>query len=157
MLACAAAFNTTVGGAQESPPGYVEVLPTAIDWRPSPVPGLHVANLLGSPPEPGPFVIRVTLLPGARVMPHTHTQPSTYTVLAGEWTIGFGETFDAARLRRFPSGSRYRLPAAVPHFHAAGAAETVVQIESIGPRAMEFIAHDPQASDPIHEQRAVPP
>ncbi len=90
-------------------------------------------------------MIRVKLLPGAKVMPHTHSQPSSYTVLAGEWTMGFGMTFDAARLRTFPPGSYYRLPAAVPHYHAAGVAETIVQIESVGPSAMEFIdPDDPQ-------------
>jgi hypothetical protein len=58
------------------------------------------------------------------------------------WTLGFGGTFDASRLRTFPPGSYYRLPAGVPHFHAAGAAETIVQIESVGPSAREFVHPD---------------
>lgn len=103
MLAWAAVLNANAEPGQDAPPDFIQVLPTTIQWLPSPVPGLHVANLLGSPREPGPFVIRVKLLPGAKVMPLTHSRPSSYTVLAGEWTLGFGTTFDAARLLTFSS------------------------------------------------------
>ena len=39
-------------------------------------------------------------------------------MLAGEWKLGFGEKFEAEKLRTFPAGSVYRLPAGVPHFQA---------------------------------------
>jgi quercetin dioxygenase-like cupin family protein len=144
FLIGAFALQEAPGAGQESPPGFRQVLPDGVNWLPSPVTGLHVANLLGHPQEPGPFVIRVKLLPGTKVMPHTHSQASSYTVLSGDWTIGFGPTFDPARLRTFPPGSFYRLPADLPHFHLAGAAETVVQIESVGPSVMEFVTGDPK-------------
>lgn len=88
-LAWAAVLNANAEPDQDAPPEFIQVLPTTIQWLPSPVPGLHVANLQGSPQEPGPFVICVKLLPGAKVMPHTHSRPSSYTALAGEWTLGF--------------------------------------------------------------------
>jgi len=130
----------TASLAQDEPPGFVQAVPSTIRWRPSPaVPGSYVAVLLGNPQEAGPFVIRVKLPPGARVMPHTHSQARTYTVLAGEWKLGFGERYDAAALRSFPPGSLYRLPAKVPHFQAAGLVETIVQIDSVGPSSTDFI------------------
>ncbi len=124
----------------DEPPGFVQVLPTDVKWVPnSTVPGSAVAILLGGPQDSGPIIIRVKLPAGAKVMPHTHREPRTYTVLSGEWRLGFGVKFDDSRLRSYPAGSVYRLPANVPHFQATGVVETVVQIESVGPSSTDFI------------------
>src|SRR5215831_9906644 len=124
----------------DKPPGFVQVLPGAIKWIPSPVvPGTYRAVLLGNPDEEGPFVMRVKAPPGTRIMPHTHREERVYTVLAGEWKLGFGEKFDAAKLMTFPVGSVYRLPANVPHFQATGQSETIVQINAVGPSTTEFL------------------
>src|SRR5215469_4831009 len=117
--------------ALNKPPGFAQVLPGAIKWIPSPVvPGTYRAVLLGNPDQPGPFVMRVKVPPCTRIMPHTHPEARTYTVLAGEWKLGFGEKYDAGKLRSFTEGAIYRLPANVPHFQATGQAETIVQIEA---------------------------
>jgi hypothetical protein len=67
-------------------------------------------------------------------------------VLAGEWQLGFGEQFDAAALRSYPAGSVYLLPAGVAHFQATATADTVVQIEGIGPTDTIYVdpRHDPR-------------
>jgi quercetin dioxygenase-like cupin family protein len=122
------------------PPSFVQVLPSGIKWIPSPVvPGTYRAVLVGNPDEAGPFVMRVKVPPGTRIMPHTHREERVYTVLAGEWKLGFGEKFDAGKLMIFPAGSVYRLPANVPHFQATGQSETIIQINAIGPSTTEFL------------------
>jgi quercetin dioxygenase-like cupin family protein len=122
------------------PPGFAQVLPSAIEWIPSPVvPGTYRAVLLGNPDKAGPFVMRVKVPPGTRIMPHTHREERVYTVLAGEWKLGFGQKFDAEKLMTFPAGSVYRLPANVPHFQATGQSETIVQINAVGPSTTEFL------------------
>jgi hypothetical protein len=63
----------------------------------------------------------------------------SYTVLAGEWKLGFGKKLDLTKLRSYAPGSLYRLPARVPHFQVAGPEGAVVQIESIGPTSTDFI------------------
>ncbi len=124
----------------EEPPGFVQILPSDIKWIPSPVvPGTQRAVLFGNPDQSGPFVMRVKVPPGTRIMPHTHPEARTYTVLAGEWKLGFGEKYDAGKLRSFSAGSIYRLPANVPHFQATGQAETIVQIEAIGPSGHHYV------------------
>ena len=91
---------------QGEPLGFAQVLPSAIKWIPSPVvPGTYRAVLLGNPDEAGPFVMRVKVPPGTRIMPHTHREERVYTVLAGEWKLGFGEKFDGRKLMTFPAGS----------------------------------------------------
>jgi quercetin dioxygenase-like cupin family protein len=124
----------------DKPPGFAQVLPSGIRWIPSPaVPGTYRAVLLGNPDEAGPFVMRVKVPPGRQIMPHTHREERVYTVLAGEWKLGFGEKFDAAKLMTFPAGSVYRLPANVPHFQATGQSEAIVQINAVGPSTTEFL------------------
>jgi quercetin dioxygenase-like cupin family protein len=126
--------------SEEAPAGFVQVLPESVKWLPNPtVPGSQVAILVGNPQMAGPLVVRVKLPPRVEVMPHTHREPRTYTVLAGEWKLGFGAEFDAGRLRSYPAGSVYRLPANVAHFQATGTVETVVQIESLGPSSTDFV------------------
>ena len=130
----------TPARAQSAPPGYVEVKANDVKWTPLPtVPGAQIAVLAGDPTKPGPFVIRVKFPPGTRVPPHTHPDERTYTVLAGEWRLGFGERFDSTVLRSFPAGSLYRLPSRVAHFQESGPMETIIQINSTGPTATEFI------------------
>jgi hypothetical protein len=132
---------------EAAPPGFVERLPDDIKWTPNPaVPGGLTTVLFGDPSKPGPFAIRVRLPPNVRVMPHTHPEARTYTVLAGEWRLGFGERYDAGALRGYPAGSIYRLPPRIAHFQATGPLEAIVQIEGIGPTATDYIdpKHDPR-------------
>jgi len=133
-----AAFAQTLG--QDLPTGFHDVHAREIPWTSNPtVPGGQFAILLGNPSQPGPLVVRVRFPPNTIVAPHTHPEARTYTVLAGTWKLGFGDAYDAKKLRSYPAGSLYRLPARVPHFQASGDIETVVQIESIGPSGTDFI------------------
>ena len=60
-------------------------------------------------------------------------------MLAGEWKLSFGEKFEAERLRTFPAGSVYRLPAGVPHFQATVVQGALIQLESTGPTRTNYL------------------
>jgi quercetin dioxygenase-like cupin family protein len=133
-------FLIVQANGDRQPPGFVGVLPSEIKWRPeSAVPGAQTAVLIGDPDKPVLTVLRVKLPPNVKVMPHTHPVARTYTVLAGEWKLGFGEKFEPEKLRSFPTGSVYHFPATVPHFQATGSQETIVQIEFVGPTRTDFL------------------
>jgi uncharacterized RmlC-like cupin family protein len=120
--------------------GFVEVPVDQVKWQAHPaIRGAEYAVLLGKPSEAGPLIVRVKLPANAQVLPHTHPEARTYTVLAGEWKLGFGSRYDAAALKAYSAGSMYRLPAKVPHFQSAGPQGAVVQIESIGPTSTDFV------------------
>jgi quercetin dioxygenase-like cupin family protein len=124
----------------QPPEGFSDMRPADLKWVANPaVPGGQVAVVFGDPNKALPFAIRVRLPAGARVMPHTHPETRTYTVIAGEWKLGFGRTFDTAALRAYPAGSVYHLPAGVAHFQATDTADTVVQIEATGPSATVYL------------------
>ncbi len=126
--------------AQTPPPEFVQVLPQDVQWKPHPiVPGAQIAVLLGNPSVEGPYAVRMRFPPNSRVQPHTHPEARSYTVLSGEWKLGFGERFDEAELRSYPAGSLYRLPSGVTHFQASGAMETIIQIQGRGPSATTFV------------------
>jgi hypothetical protein len=140
MLVTLALASGALVRAEEAPAGFVSVFRRDIKWLPHPaVPNGQMAILIGDPDKAGPVVLRVRYPANVRIMPHTHPEARTYTVLAGEWKLGFGSKYDAEALRDFPAGSVYRLPAKVPHFQATGPSETIVQIESLGPTATNFV------------------
>jgi quercetin dioxygenase-like cupin family protein len=133
-------------GGDTSSERFISIPASEIRWQPNPtVPGSQVAILIGDPAQAGPLVIRVRFTAPAQIMPHTHPDSRTYTVLAGEWKLGFGTRYEAARLQTYGPGSVYRLPAGIAHFQASGAGETIVQIESVGPTSTDFL---PAAANP---------
>src|SRR3954467_3056866 len=112
-----AAVSALARQTSDLPPGFTERRPDDVQWRPNPaVAGGQLAVLVGDPTKEGPLVIRITMPPNVIVPPHTHPDTRTYTVLKGEWKLGFGERYDPAKLRTYPEGSLYRLPAGIPHF-----------------------------------------
>ena len=77
------------------------ILPEDIDWKPfaalpSPV---RLAVIAGQPSEPGPYMIRVKVPGGVKLMPHRHSEDRIYTVIDGVFYIGVGR-----RIRRRQTG-----------------------------------------------------
>jgi quercetin dioxygenase-like cupin family protein len=52
--------------------------------------------VVGQPAEPGPYVIRVKVPAGVKLMPHKHPEDRIYTVMSGVFYIGLGERFDGS-------------------------------------------------------------
>jgi hypothetical protein len=143
LILAAAAFTLfaqTPALDRQPPAGFSEVRTADLKWLPNPaVPGGPMAIVFGDPARAAPYAIRVRFPAGTRVMPHTHPEARTYTVLSGEWKLGFGRAFESTALRAYPAGSVYRLPPGVPHFQATDTGETVVQIEGVGPSATDYL------------------
>ncbi len=68
-------------------------------------PGAKVAILEGDPSKEGPFVMRVKLPDGYKVMPHTHPKDERATVLSGTMYMGMGGKFDEKATKAMPAGS----------------------------------------------------
>jgi quercetin dioxygenase-like cupin family protein len=112
-----------------------------VDWNPFPAfpPEARLAVLIGDPGQPGPYVIRVKLPAGARMMPHKHSEDRIYTVISGVFYIGLGEEFDEGRLQAFGPGSVIVLPGGQSHFHWAKSGEYITQVSAIGPLGLEYV------------------
>ena len=94
---------------------------------------------MGDPAKPGPYVVRVKLPGGIKLMPHAHPEDRIYTVISGVFYIGLGETFDEKKLMAFPPGTVVVLPGNQPHFHWAKSGEYVTQVSAIGPLGMHYV------------------
>jgi hypothetical protein len=117
------------------------VVPSAIEWRDGPASlpkGAKVAVLEGDPAKAGPFVLRIKLPDGFRVMPHTHPKDERVTVISGTLYLGMGGRFDAKAGKAMPAGSYGRTGAGMKHFGWAKG-ETVIQLHGEGPWVIEYL------------------
>ncbi len=126
-----------------------EVLrPTDLKWVDGPATlqkGSKVVVLEGDPAKEGPFVLRIKLPDGFKVMPHTHPKDERVTVIAGTLYLGMGKTFDEKSATEMPAGSYGRTEAGMVHFGFVKG-ETILQLHGTGPWAIDYInpADDPR-------------
>ncbi|MFI5998727.1 cupin domain-containing protein [Streptomyces sp. NPDC051362] len=120
---------------------FRSVLPQDIDWQPFPgfPPTARLAVLVGDASEPSPYVVRVKLPSGEKLMPHRHEEDRVYTVISGVFYIGHGETFDEEKLVAYPPGADIILPGGTPHFHWAKSGEYITQVTAIGPISLHYV------------------
>jgi quercetin dioxygenase-like cupin family protein len=117
------------------------VLPEDIDWEPFAAfpPSARLAVVVGQPSEPGPYVVRVKVPSGVKLMPHQHREDRVYTVMSGVFYIGLGDQFDGDKVEAYPPGSVIVLPGGTSHFHWAKSGEYVTQVTAIGPISLDYV------------------
>jgi quercetin dioxygenase-like cupin family protein len=118
---------------------FQAILPEDIHWTelPSLPKVARLADMVDHPSEHPPYVIRVKVPAGTRVMPHVHPEHRIYTVMSGVFYIGLGEEFKEEDLKAYPPGSVIVLPGNTPHFHWAKSGEYVSQIMAVGAVPLE--------------------
>jgi len=117
-----------------------------VSWTDDPLfKGVKSAILVGDPTMAEVVVLRVKLPPHYRVPPHTHPYAEIVTVLTGSYGNNFGEKFEPKGEMLKP-GSLFVLPAKHAHYTWTADEETIVQVQFIGPRDIDFInpADDPR-------------
>jgi quercetin dioxygenase-like cupin family protein len=127
--------------AQAAETHHTVVLAEEVKWGPAPPslpPGAQAAVLLGSPAKEGAFVLRLKFPSGFAVPPHRHSKDELVTVISGKFGIGASEKLDRAAAQQLSPGSFVYLPAGMTHYAIADA-ETVVQINGVGPFDITYI------------------
>ena len=133
--------------ARSHQPGQSEfrsILPEDIAWRSFPAfpSAIRLAVLVGDPAKASPYVIRVKVPDGERLMPHQHPEDRIYTVISGVFYLGLGDSFDGDKVKAYPPGSVIVLPGNTIHFHWAKSGEYISQINAIGPLGLEYLDPD---------------
>lgn len=127
------------------------IRPESIEWTTFAAypPEVRLAVLVGDPSQPWPYVIRVKVPGGVKMMPHQHPEDRIYTVISGVFYIGLGERFDESKLTGYGPGSIVVLPGGQPHFHWAKSGEYISQVSAIGPLGLDYLhaADDPRRRD----------
>ena len=115
--------------------------PDSIKWGdPPPVlaPGAQLAVLAGNPTAAGPYVVRLKMPDGYKVMPHWHPTQENVTVISGEFHVGMGDKFEEAGMKALPAGSFVPVPPRMHHY-AVAKGETVVQVHGMGPFKLVYV------------------
>ena len=128
------------------------ILPDDVEWKPFAAfpPSVRLAVIAGQPSEAEPFMIRVKVPGGVKLMPHRHSEDRIYTVIAGVFYVGDGDEFDADKLQAYPPGAVILLPSNTSHFHWAKSGEYIAQVTAIGPLGFEYVnsQDDPRSENP---------
>jgi hypothetical protein len=117
------------------------ILPEDMDWKPFAAfpPSVRLSVIVGQPSEPGPYLIRVRVPHGVKLMPHRHSEDRIYTIISGVFYIGRGDEFDADKLEAYPPGAVIVLPGNTSHFHWAKSGDYIAQVTAIGPLGFEYV------------------
>jgi hypothetical protein len=121
------------------------IRPEDIQWKSFRAfpPAARLAILVGDPALAAPYVVRVLLPAGTKLMPHKHPEDRIYTVMEGVFYIGRGESFDEGKLEAFGPGSVVVLPGDTAHFHWAKSGDYITQVSAIGPLGLDYVdAHN---------------
>lgn len=118
-----------------------QVNPAQLKWGPAP-PGLpsgaRLAVLSGDPGKEGMFTIRLRMPRGYTVPPHHHPADELVTVVAGQLSLGMGETFDRAKAKTLVQGGFVVAPAKMDHYAFTRTGATI-QITAHGPFAITYV------------------
>ena len=147
FIATAALTAAAAALAQaDLPPGGMRITPDELRFGPGRVPGHEIAALIGASNKPGAYVERVRFPANTISQAHSHPEDRTYTVISGTWYVGYGDTYDPAKLKALPPGSFYTEPAHVAHFSLTKDEAVLVQISGQGPSATRFVdaSHAPR-------------
>jgi quercetin dioxygenase-like cupin family protein len=130
---------------------FRSILSENIEWKPFAAfpSSVRLAVVVGQPSESGPYVVRVRVPHGVKLMPHKHPEDRIYTVISGVFYIGLGDEFDADGLQAYPPGAVIVLPGNTPYFHWAKSGEYITQVSAIGPLGLEYVnvKDDPRNRD----------
>ena len=133
-------FSVAVLASAEGPVPE-PVLPESLAWfSPPGNSGLKAAWVVGAEQESGLYALRVRLVPGTRIAPHTHPDTRYSTVLSGTLYVGFGGTVDESAMVAVPAGGVYVAPANQPHYLWARDGEVVYQESGVGPTKTVAVA-----------------
>ncbi len=148
LLSVLALCTLAIGAraADELPEGAFRITTEELKWKAGRVPGHEIAAIMGDSTKPGPYVERVKFPANSISQAHSHPESRMYTVISGTWYVGYGDKYDADKLKALPAGSFYTEPANVGHFSLIKDEPVVVQIIGNGPTATRFVdpAHAPK-------------
>lgn len=102
---------------------------------------MEQVNLVGDPAKPGRYTLRLKFPKGFTIAPHTHPDSREVTIISGTFATGYGERFDADKLKILPAGSFYTEPANVPHYIEIKE-EVVLQVSGTGPSGRLFVERE---------------
>jgi quercetin dioxygenase-like cupin family protein len=132
-----------------STPAHVVLGAKELQWTDAPpaLPrGAKLAVLQGDPSASGEVVtVRLKMPKGYKIPPHFHPTDEAVTVISGSFSMGMGDKLDHSAAKVLGPGGWGLMPRGKHHYAIANA-ETVVQVQLIGPFGITYVnpEDDPQ-------------
>jgi ketosteroid isomerase-like protein/quercetin dioxygenase-like cupin family protein len=134
-------FNADAAPPSAGSTTHVMMEPPKLTWGdapPSLPPGGKIAVVSGDPSKAGPFVVRVQVPSGYKIMPHWHPGDENLTILSGTVALGMGDTWDESKMQALGPGGYAGLPAQMRHSFLAKTAATF-QVHGMGPLVVNYV------------------
>ena len=147
--AAALALSFPAAGQDQGEGAHVVIEPGQFEYQSGPASleeGAEYSVLYGDPGAEGVFAMRLRMPDGFAIAPHTHPRAEIVTVISGTFLIGTGEEADRDAATRLEPGGFFAFDPGMAHY-VFTEGETVVQLNSMGPWAIEYIdpADDPRS------------
>ena len=147
LSVAALAACTSIPTSQAQPGHHSMVSPGDLKWTDiaSVPPGAKVAVLEGPLNEAVPITFRIKFPANYRLPAHWHPGIEHVTVISGTFHMGTGDSLDQSKTMPLAAGSFAIMQPMTRHF-AWTREETVIQVHSIGPWAINYVnpADDPR-------------
>jgi hypothetical protein len=107
---------------------------------------VQVIVIHGDPSKPGLYTILLKVAANTKIPAHLHPDDRIGTVVAGTWYFGYGDVFDAGKLKKLPVGSVYSEIPDQNHFAMTRSEPVIVQLTGYGPSGVTYVN---PADDPV--------
>ena len=102
-------------------------------------PGAQLAVLEGDPTaSSGEYTVRLKMPAGYKIAPHWHPKRENVTVMAGNFKVGMGDTWDDSKMMTFGPGSFAYMDPSMHHY-AMAVSEATVQVHGISPFQINYV------------------
>lgn len=126
------------------------VSPEQLKWMAPPalMQGAEIAVVSGDPSKDEPYVMRLKVPAGFKIMPHTHPNTENVTVISGTFNLGSGPKFDEAKLQAVKAGGFVQVPSGMEHY-VLTSEDTLIQLHGVGPTGITYVnpGDDPRKSN----------
>jgi quercetin dioxygenase-like cupin family protein len=112
---------------------------TDLSWTLQPN-GISIASVSGTEKSNGMYIYRVRFPKGHKIMPHYHSDERVVTVISGSLYVGYGNVFDASKMKQLVAGGLWTEPKESVHFVWAKDGEVELQVVGFGPSVRTSIS-----------------
>ncbi|MBV8154953.1 MAG: cupin domain-containing protein [Candidatus Eremiobacteraeota bacterium] len=138
-IALCAALLATAGTAVVAADMPTVVTPGQEQWKHQDQGNYDMAVLYGDPSKAGFYVVRLKVPANWSIPAHTHPAIENVTIISGTFYAGIGSKLDASKVMEYPAGSFISLPANLPHYALTKDSGAVIQLEGMGPYAVNTL------------------
>ena len=101
--------------------------------------GENAKILYGDPSKASLYTVLLYIAPHKKILPLSHPDDGFATVISGRWYVGFGDKYDASKLKELGPGGIYTEPGSANHYGETRNEPAVIAITRYGPSGTNYV------------------